>query len=335
MGSHFKKLNLNEAEENFTLISEMLRKSLKGGCSGCQNAESMGITAYSSTEYESLLNNGCWTGGYVCGRGFMLGEVTVYGDYGEYRGYDNWCSEHKVIFFGGSCFQCNDPYDGLGYNYYGTPDYSGSGSYGSSGGDFGTGGSGSGGSGSGGTSFIPLPNRDLTNTSYFETQASGQCLQACKDILDNYGISNYGDSAHVYQLKKEVNGVLTDYGSDPAANYENAIDCINRHLDASRPIIIGINHSLDYGINEGTTDHFMLITGRGYDSEKGMYYYIYMDPGRPDTSNGCDTQNNRLYYDPDNLDFYDDSTYNKRRFDVTQVRPNDGKYLNETINSKG
>jgi hypothetical protein len=61
-----------------------------------------------------------------------------------------------------------------------------------------------------------------------------------------------------------------------------------------------------------------------------------MESGVSNPDKGCDTENNRLYYDTENLTFRGESKYqhdeNMRYFiyDVTQVRPNDGQNLEET-----
>ncbi len=103
---------------------------------------------------------------------------------------------------------------------------------------------------------------------------------------------------------------------------------------ANRPIIVGVNHTLNKGYNEGTTDHWIVIVGRGYDTTQQQYYYTYMDTGRYVASDGCNMTNNRLYYDSKNYVFQDAKagTNNNKKYDVTQVRPNDGKNLSETIN---
>ena len=38
-----------------------------------------------------------------------------------------------------------------------------------------------------------------------------------------------------------------------------------------------------------------------------------------------------MYYDAINYTFIDEANYNSQQLDVTQVRPNDGKNLDETI----
>ena len=98
---------------------------------------------------------------------------------------------------------------------------------------------------------------------------------------------------------------------------------------------MGVNHSTTRIINDDhVTDHFIVITGRGYDQNVGQYYYIYMETGRyqAHANEGCDTMTNRLYYDPTALTFQDPiaGAYNTLIYDVSQVRPNDGINLEET-----
>lgn len=179
-----------------------------------------------------------------------------------------------------------------------------------------------------------LPDVDLMNEEYFVAFSTyNNCMSVCKAIMANYGVSP-GSSANVYQLLFERNGVLEYYDTQNYKTvYDNAIACINRHLDANRPIIVGVNHTLSNAINEGTTDHWIVIAGRGYDTTEKKYYYTYMDTGRNNASGGCNTTENRLYYDSINYIFRDNKAgWEKDKiFDVSQIRPNDGKRLEETI----
>jgi hypothetical protein len=97
-------------------------------------------------------------------------------------------------------------------------------------------------------------------------------------------------------------------------------------LDAGRPIIVGTSYESGHtGNNDATTDHFIVITERGYDANRGMYYYIYMETGSSDVVEACNATTNRLYYDDENYTFcQEDYTANHETMHVTHVRPNDG-----------
>ena len=181
---------------------------------------------------------------------------------------------------------------------------------------------------------VILPDVELMNKDNFVGyDISKDCMVGCRAIMENYGVAP-GSSNNVYQLLIEKDGDLVYYDVENYQTiYDNAIACINRHLDADRPIIVGVNHSPNKGDNEGATDHWVVITGREYDSEQQQYYYTYMDTGRYQASSAaaCDSKKNRLYYDAINYTFIDEANYNSQQLDVTQVRPNDGKNLDETI----
>lgn len=172
----------------------------------------------------------------------------------------------------------------------------------------------------------------MDENNFVGYDVSKNCMAGCKAIMDNYNVG-YGGPNHVYQLLVENDGELVHYGSDHVTNYTNAINCIDRHLDANKPIIVGVNHTPRQNINEGATDHWIVITGRGYDKSQAMYYYTYMDTGYSTAraSDACNTTNNRLYYDPTKQTFRDNEDRRGRQLDVTQVRPNDGQNLKETI----
>ena len=153
------------------------------------------------------------------------------------------------------------------------------------------------------------------------------CLDLCKMILKKYGMSNFGSSSNIFRLMYEKNGKLEYFGSDPKENYKQAIDCIDRHLEKGRPIIVGVNHTIDRGINEGTTDHFVVIYGREYIDGR-RYAYFYYEVGKSNVMHGYNDEENRFIYDitnPNEPQFYDDksSRSDGARFDVIQVRPND------------
>ncbi|MDD4921381.1 MAG: hypothetical protein PHS30_02770 [Bacteroidales bacterium] len=129
----------------------------------------------------------------------------------------------------------------------------------------------------------------------------------------------------------KLNGHLIHYGSNPSQNYNYAVSAIDRHLDEGRPIMVGVNHTIGNTINEKTTDHLVVITGRDYDSSNGQYYYTYIETGRyaSQAAAACDTNNNRFYYDPNTLSLTDDSVLkHDKGYTVTQVRPNDGIITN-------
>ena len=161
----------------------------------------------------------------------------------------------------------------------------------------------------------------MDSSKFVPLRAGVQCWDLCKEILDKYGISSYGGRNKVFRLVDEGSGSLANWGD--SQNYQNAINCIDKHLNANRPIIVGVDHSPGKGINEGTTDHFVVITGRGM--EGGKLYYTFMDPATAHSYKGC-TSENRLYSDPvtGRLSGTTKAKDKDNFYTVAQIRPNDG-----------
>lgn len=140
-----------------------------------------------------------------------------------------------------------------------------------------------------------------------------------KQILGNN--ANIGSNGTRMQLWQEVNGVLTKVG-----NANDIFNTLNEHLDANRPITVGVDHTPNKhpGNSDLTTDHFIVITGRGYDQSKGQYYYNYIETGRGSGNGaGATSDNNRLYYDPSTGKFTNHDGYiGGDGYKLTQIRPN-------------
>ena len=155
------------------------------------------------------------------------------------------------------------------------------------------------------------------------TNGLKNCLDHCKLILKQYGLTQYGSSSTMYRLMQEQNGKLVYYGDNPRQNYKDAIECIDKHLESGRPIIVGVNHTIGNTYNEGTTDHYVVIYGRE-ECEDGIHY-MYYEVGKTNIIAGYNDKENRfIYKDGRNPQFYDQYSElkNYSRYDVIQVRPN-------------
>jgi len=69
---------------------------------------------------------------------------------------------------------------------------------------------------------------------------------------------------------------------------------IDSQLDAGRPVSVGVSHKNANYNQDGITDHFVLVTGRGVDNQ-GRQYYTYNDPATTNRQTGT---SNRFYVDP-------------------------------------
>ena len=168
---------------------------------------------------------------------------------------------------------------------------------------------------------------DLGDKSKFVpygTNGEKNCLNICKAILKKHGLNSFGSSANVYQLMIEENGELKQNGDNIHETYSQAIQCIDEHLKAGRPIIAGVNYQLGKKINEGATDHFVVIYGKGYDENLKCNYYTYYETGRTNINEGYNNHVNKFIYDPNVPALYNPQSNHtsKKRYDVTQIRPN-------------
>ncbi|MDD3038883.1 hypothetical protein [Bacteroides sp.] len=247
---------------------------------------------------------------YVCGWGWTAPETTIYGS------------------GAGSCDEFGSGFDeygsGFGSGYWGSG--SGSGYWGS--GTSGGGGT-SGGDGSNPTSKAPIELMD--KTKFVGWVEGANCRVLCEQTLAKYGQSNYGKSDNVFRLVDSSKGFLTNWGDNPAENYKNAIECIDKHLNARRVIIVGVDYDPDSNANSDGTDHFIVITGRGYDTSRNQYYYTFMDNAASKADDGC-SNINRLYYRTDKPKLEGSTKPNRWYYTVTHVRPNDGgKYKTTSL----
>lgn len=185
------------------------------------------------------------------------------------------------------------------------------------------------GSSPGGNPSVILPQVQIDyEESDYSGYIKGDCNCMCVSRKIMFAIlganANIGSSATAVQLWKEINEELTLVGSG-----EDVFDILNNHINGNRPIIVGINHSVGHPGNlDKTTDHFVVVVGRGYDVVEDQYYYTYIETayGSENHVKACDYQENRLYYDKSKQTFRDESPYDPRRnnriYTLTQVRPN-------------
>lgn len=94
---------------------------------------------------------------------------------------------------------------------------------------------------------------------------------------------------------------------------------IDEQLDAGRPVLVGVSYQDDKYNNDKMTDHFVTISGRGYDAE-GRLYYTFKDPGAgaayQDGKLYVDEKSGKLFKEGDNLGPY----VQHSDYEVTQVR---------------
>lgn len=113
--------------------------------------------------------------------------------------------------------------------------------------------------------------------------------------------------------------------------YEHAQHCIETIIDNGGVLIAGVDHHPKRGINEGTTDHFIVITGYEIMAD-GTKYYRYLETGTSLADKQYNSEN-RLYCN-DEKGRIEGITPKvpEEKYTITQVRPNDGKVWAGTTN---
>ena len=140
------------------------------------------------------------------------------------------------------------------------------------------------------------------------------CCKASKATLEDFGIDNPGlnTKSNVIQTAKENSGVL-----EITKDAQAGVDVIDKQLEEGNPVIVGVNHTIGNTYNEGTTDHFVVITGRDTDDDGNTFYNFY-EVGTSDKSKGTSDKNKLTLQKDGSLT---GTNYaGKKKYTVSQVR---------------
>lgn len=162
-----------------------------------------------------------------------------------------------------------------------------------------------------------------TNTSYFYGwYENANCFELCKKILrcythdDNYGYR--GNAYNLTQYSASGNQLVNCSGNDSTYFY-NALACIDAHLRAGRPVIVGVyvNGRAPYWANPDGCQHFVVIT------EKTSNGYRFVDCGSKYVKKGCSTQNIfTVDWTNRRINGYTAASTNYHNIVITHIRPN-------------
>ena len=255
---------------------------------------------YTYDEYELLLLNDEWEGGFVRfpdGIKYSTGTADVYGSSGNDGsgsdsgsntwdpsdwGSGDWGSE----FFGSDTMGSYDPWapDGNTGNQGGNGGMAGGGNTG--GGTPSGGGSGTG--HSGGDNYPDIP--DVLSSDKFEGYREsdpGGCFNRCKDMLANAGCELVGTlSSEILMANSDSQGNATT----AASSFNEGLDYIDDQLAQGKPVIVGVDykpgHTTGPQWKDKATNHFVIIVGGGRTS--GYHFY---DPGTRYPGPGTSTKN--------------------------------------------
>ncbi|MFK8267008.1 hypothetical protein [Capnocytophaga cynodegmi] len=173
---------------------------------------------------------------------------------------------------------------------------------------------------------------DLRDKIEWQTQFDSQwgdsnaqsvaCWKTCQQILTKSGLgAKSGYLADVIVLAREINNnTELEYVTE---NLEKSKEYLDAELEKGNPILIGVNHTLNYKkggklINEGTTDHFIVVIGRG--NENNQIFYRFYEVATSNKNLGA-SDDNKLYVYSNRIE--GKPAYSKKRtYIVSQIRKN-------------
>jgi hypothetical protein len=121
-----------------------------------------------------------------------------------------------------------------------------------------------------------------------------------------------------YKPHERIRAVAGGNQIVPTGNFDRCISTIDNYLTNGRPITVGVHHTFNAGYNEGTTDHYIVLVGRGITN--GQVYYRFYDVATRHRNLGTSPLN-RLYLNGNSAT--GNTQYsNRRTYTLSQVRPN-------------
>jgi predicted chitinase len=173
---------------------------------------------------------------------------------------------------------------------------------------------------------------DLTDKVKWQTQFDPKwgdskaqnvaCKKTCDDILNKNGLTSTSKLSKYQTALENSNHTALIIDTEES---KRGIKYLDLQLQAGNPVQVGVDHDLNYKggtLNEGTTDHFIVIVGKS--CENGKIYYRFYDVGTRHESKGASTDN-RLYLNTSNYSLKGKTAYNNHVYTVTQIRNNKKK----------
>ncbi|MCD9609858.1 hypothetical protein [Tenacibaculum maritimum] len=188
--------------------------------------------------------------------------------------------------------------------------------------------------------FIPRQTQMSPDLFGWKSRQQTSCYGASIELLKYGGIKNGGklgkkielknsygfnDYSNVIQTAIEQNNsiIILDDGT------KKAIEYLDQELEKGNPILVGVRHTYKKvkktkGFkheqnHDKSTDHFVIIVGRGYENEKR--YFLFYEVGTSYSDKG-QHDDNRLYIN-DNWSITGIPQHNlTRTYTLTQIRGN-------------
>ena len=163
----------------------------------------------------------------------------------------------------------------------------------------------------------------ISKTTHESYRTHGDCNAAATATLENAGYKAgefWGkDAQYQFQMYKDPNSSTPNV--DIIESRKNGFEKINSELEAGRPVMIGVDYQNGSSNpnTDGTTDHFIILTGRGIDKRGKLFYTADENVDNNSVEAGTSKTQNRFYLQPDQT--LKGGTCYRGGMQVTQVRP--------------
>jgi peptidoglycan hydrolase-like protein with peptidoglycan-binding domain len=156
----------------------------------------------------------------------------------------------------------------------------------------------------------------------YQSNDKAGCFRRCTEMAAAVGVRVGGPDVRIQvAIREDTQGRVTI----DAARAREGIAYIDARLDAGDPVVVGVSY-MDAAYNvDDITDHFVIITRRGTDGARELYYGFH-DPASSHPATGSD-QNvaNRFFCTPDGGLFRlaaASAPLGSKIYDVSMVRRN-------------
>ncbi|MDR3025157.1 glycoside hydrolase family 104 protein [Chryseobacterium sp.] len=119
---------------------------------------------------------------------------------------------------------------------------------------------------------------DLRSKMTFRAQKTKtDCNLTCRSIMSSLGVvpenpTEKGKESYYQTSIESKDHTKLILNAD---DFKNGMNYIDKSLEAGYPIMVGVNHTLNYGYNEdiNTSDHYVIIVGRFCDNNVSKYIF--------------------------------------------------------------
>jgi hypothetical protein len=127
----------------------------------------------------------------------------------------------------------------------------------------------------------------------YQSNDKAGCFRRCTEMAAAVNVRVGGPDVRIQvAIKEDTSGRVT---IDPAKAREG-VAYIDSQLSAGHPVCVGVSYTdASYNVDD-ITDHFVLITTRGTDSKRGVYYGYHDPASSHDYLGGDQNTANRFFF---------------------------------------